>query len=406
MSSPSRKESRDRAAADPAVALAQALSLIELLAGEVGPRRPTSRSEAVAAELLRERLAGAGLPASIEPFRGYASFGYPFGLIQAAAIAPELFPARRRRLRSTLALLAGGALAAEGSLRAPLLSRALSRSSSANVVATVEPEGEAARTLCLMAHMDSSRSGLIFDPRFVSMLGAWISLQSVAGIAQALGEPLLGGSVRGRRALRATRAILATGLALLVEREIRGVDVPGANDNASGCAVAAALACEVAARPLRSTRLVLALTGCEEAGTLGAQALIERNDTEGWLFLNIDNVGGSGSVRYLRREGVLSKWHADPGLIAAADRVADAEPALRLLPEDSPAGLTYDSSPILARGGRALTLSVQDGSIPNLHWPTDTVANVDPDGVARTLGAARGIVDQIDSGTADAATSA
>ncbi len=101
---------------------------------------------------------------------------------------------------------------------------------------------------------------------------------------------------------------------------------------------------------------------------------------------------------------MLAKWHADPGLIAAADRVAEAEPALRLLPEDSPAGLTYDSSPILARGGRALTLSVQDGSIPNLHWPTDTVANIDPDGIARTLGAARGIVDEIDSGIADAAT--
>ncbi len=72
-----------------------------------------------------------------------------------------------------------------------------------------------------------------------------------------------------------------------------------------------------------------------------------------------------------------------------------------MLPEDSPAGLTYDSSPVLARGGRALTLSVQDGSIPNLHWPTDTVANLDRGGVARTLRASRGIVREIDAGVAD-----
>ena len=98
---------------------------------------------------------------------------------------------------------------------------------------------------------------------------------------------------------------------------------------------------------------------------------------------------------------MLAKWDADAGLIAAAERVAADEPDLRLLPEDSPAGLTYDSSPVQARGGRALTLSVQDGSIPNLHWPTDTVENVDRDGVSRTLRAARGIVREVDAGTAD-----
>ncbi len=80
-----------------------------------------------------------------------------------------------------------------------------------------------------------------------------------------------------------------------------------------------------------------------------------------------------------------------------------ANPDLRMAAEDNPAGLTYDSSRVLARGGRALTLSVQDGFIPNLHLPTDTVANVDPDGVTRTLAAARGIVAAVDAGVADVA---
>ncbi len=386
-------------AADPD---AEAMAVIELLADEVGPRRPTSRNEGLAALLLRDRLRRHGLGAEVERFQGYASFGYPFAIIQAAALLPELLPPRRRLARSAIALASGAALATEGSLRFTPLSRALSRRRSGNVVATVEPSGPAERTLCVMAHMDTSRSGLIFDPRFVSMLGTWISLQSVAGLAQAVGEPLFGGTARGRRLLRGARAVLAAGLVLLIERELRGEDVPGANDNASGCAVASVLAAEIAAEPLASTRLVLCLTGCEESGTLGSQAFLGSHETEGWLFLNIDNVGGPGSVRYLRREGVLAKWDADAGLIAAAERVAEAEPELRLLPEDSPAGLTYDSSPVQARGGRALTLSVQDGSIPNLHWPTDTVANVDPDGVARTLRAARGIVREVDAGTADA----
>ena len=72
-----------------------------------------------------------------------------------------------------------------------------------------------------------------------------------------------------------------------------------------------------------------------------------------------------------------------------------------MAPEDDPAGLTYDASPVLASGGRALTLSVQDGYIPNLHRPTDTTENVDPDGVRRTLAAGRELVAAIDGGAAD-----
>ena len=394
------RQATDQQSADEA--LDHAMSLIDLLANEVGPRRSAGRGEGLAAQLMRDELAASGVAAELEGFKGFASFGTPFGLIEAAAVAPSLLPTRLRRTRSAVALAAGAALVGEGSLRAPVLGRVLSRKQSRNVVAAIEPRDSAERTLCLMCHLDTSRSGLIFDPRFVGLLGRWIAVQSVAGVAQALGEPLLGGSPRGRRALAGVRAVLGLGLALLAERELRGVDVDGANDNASGCAVAAVLAAEAAARPLASTRVVLLMTGCEESGTLGAQAFLDRHDTDGWLFLNFDNVGGDGSVRFLRREGVITKWRADPGLAAAAAAVAERRPELRLKPEDSPAGLTYDTSPVLARGGRGLTLSVQDGWIPDLHWPTDTFDRVERGGVGRTLEAGRELVAAIDAGAADA----
>jgi len=168
-----------------------------------------------------------------------------------------------------------------------------------------------------------------------------------------------------------------------------------------GLAVAAVLAGEVAASPLASTRLVVLMTGCEEAGTLGSQAFLAEHETRDWLFLNFDNVGGPGPIKFLRREGVLAKWRADEGLISAAQQVADADAELRLQPEDAPAGLTYDTSPVLAAGGRGLTLSVQDGFIPNLHWPTDTYENVDRDGVDRTIRAGRQMIAAVDSGLAD-----
>jgi hypothetical protein len=375
-----------------------ALEWIDLLAGEVGPRPPTGRGERLARLLMREELRRGDVESRIEPFDGYRSFALPFGLIEAAAVLPSLLPARARRLRSAVALGAGTALLGEGSLRWTPLSRALSRRPSGNLVATIEPAGEVERTLCLSAHLDSSRSGLIFHPRLVGALGHWISAQSVATLAQAALEPLAGGSRTGRRALAGLRLLIAAGLALLAERELRGEDVAGANDNASGAAVAAALACEVASERLRGTRLVLLLTGCEEAGTLGAQAFLEGHDTGGWLFLNFDNVGGGGTLRYLRREGVLAKWDADPALTAAAAAIAEQRPDLRMAAEDSPAGLTYDSSPVLARGGRAMTLSIQDGRIPDLHWPTDVPERVDHDGVARTLEAGRELIAAVDRG--------
>lgn len=377
------------------------MSWISLLADEVGPRRPTGPAERRAAELLAERLRERGVEPDLEPFRGYSSFGLPFGLTLATAIAPSLLPARRRRLRSALAALAAGALLSEGSLIRSPLSDALSRAPSQNLVATIEPRGPVLRTLCLMAHIDSSRSGLIFEPRFVGLMGRWITLNSALVAGAGLAEPLLGGGRRGRAALGAARAVLALGLGLLLERELRGVDVPGANDNASGCAVVACLAAELSANPPESTRVVICLTGCEEAGTLGARALLRGRDTAGWLFLNFDNVGGDGTLRFLRREGVIARWDADPGLVAAAEAVATRRPELRMAPEDSPAGLTYDASPVLASGGRALTLSIQDGFIPNLHLPTDTTANVDRRGVGRTLEAGREIVAAIDGGAAD-----
>ena len=69
----------------------EAMALIHLLASEVGPRRPTGPAERRAAELVADLLRSRGVAAALEPFRGYASFGYPFGLIIGAAIAPSLF---------------------------------------------------------------------------------------------------------------------------------------------------------------------------------------------------------------------------------------------------------------------------------------------------------------------------
>jgi Zn-dependent M28 family amino/carboxypeptidase len=180
------------------------------------------------------------------------------------------------------------------------------------------------------------------------------------------------------------------------------VDVAGANDNASGAAVTAVLASECAARPLRSTRLVLLITGSEEANVIGSRAFLDAHDTSGWLFLNFDGVGAAASLHHLGRERAgLRGWGPDAGLRAVAERVAGSRPDLALSGTDRSSGLPYDSTPILARGGRAITLSVQNGSIPNYHSPTDTAERIDPEVLDRALEAGWEMIAAIDRGEAD-----
>ncbi len=385
------------AASDPRTA--QALAWIHLLASEIGPRRPTSEAERRAAERMRDELRAAGVAAELEPFRGYSSFGLPYGLILATA---TLAGALRRRpaLSAALGAAATGALATEGELVKTPLSDLLARRDSQNVIATIDPSGAAARTLCIVCHLDSSRSGLMFDPRLGRLpdllrplLGVTVPLQAIT--------PVLARSRLGRAIRAAGTATVAAALMLLLERELRGEDVPGANDNASGAAIAAVLATECAVRPLETTRVVLLMTGCEESGLLGAQAFLRSRDTTGWLFLNFDSVGGPATLRYLRSEGVLRRWPADRSLVELAEATSRRRPELGLEATDHPAGLTYDVTAVLARGGRGLSLSAQDATIPNYHTPSDTPENIDPDVVARTLETGREMIAAIDRGEAD-----
>ncbi|MGZ9112450.1 MAG: M28 family metallopeptidase [Rhodoplanes sp.] len=384
-----------------AAATEPALAVVATLAGEIGGRRPASRSERLAAEVVRDALRGSGVEAVTEPFAGYSSFGYPYGVVAALASAPALLPRRRRGVRGAIAAIAATALAGEGGLVHTPLSRLLSRGESRNVTATIEPRRAVERTVCVMAHLDTSRSGLLFDPRFAGILYHWIALQSLATLILPA-EPLLARTGPGRALVATARSVCVVGLALLVERELRGADVPGANDNASGVGAVVQLAAEAAAAPLEATRLVVLLNGCEESGLLGAQAYLRAHDTSGWLFLNFDGVGAPATLRYLPSEGLLRKWAADPSLVTLAERIRGERPELGLEPADGAIGLTYDATAVLARGGRALTFVAGDGGrIPNYHQPSDTVENLDLGTLARAIAVGRAMIEAIDRGQAD-----
>lgn len=377
----------------------QARDLVEGLAAGIGPRRPTGPAEGLAADHVTGWLAARGVAARGEEFRGLATFAAPQAVAPLLSLAAGL--AGRRGPARALGLLALVAGIGESDPRMQILTRAMARRSSRNLVAAVDPRGEIRRTVCLVSHLDSSRSGLLFHPWLAPRLRPLIDALSAA-VALRSAIAALALSSRLARFASGTAGCVATlGLVLLAERELRGVDVAGANDNASGVAVAATLTGEVAIRPLESTRLVFLATGCEESGTVGMRSFLERHDTTGWLFVNLDGVAAPATLRWLPREGVGRTWAADPALVALAERVAAEHPELGLAPATRLVGLTYDATQVLARGGRALTLSAQDDTIPNYHTPTDIPANVSDAVLGRALAATRLLIEAIDRGEAD-----
>ena len=382
-----------------------ALEWVHLLAEEIGGRRPTGPAERRAAELVADRLRRSGLSLEMRPFRAHPTFALQYGTALAIALLGAPI-SRRRPIEASAAALAGAALtsAEDGLVHRPL-TRLFARRESHNLIATIDPTGKANRTVCLVCHLDTSRSGLMFHHRFLPMLHGWIAAQAAA-FAATIAAPLIRLLPSGTRVVRAAYAILAAGLGLLIERELRGVDVPGANDNASGVAAVATLASHLQAEPLPNTRVICLFTGCEEAGVLGADAFVRDLEVAGedwrtWLFVNFDGVAAAATLRFLRHEGVLRKWRSDSCLVGIAEQLAARRPELGLRGADHNAGLTYDTTPVLARGGRAITLSAQDWTIPNYHSPTDTVENIDPNVLDHAIEAGREMLAAIDRGEAD-----
>ncbi|HEX2863081.1 MAG TPA: M20/M25/M40 family metallo-hydrolase, partial [Deinococcales bacterium] len=190
--------------------------------------------------------------------------------------------------------------------------------------------------------------------------------------------------------------------ALFVWRELRAPFVNGANDNATGVAAAVAAFEDLAATP-GAGRVTLLLTGCEEVGARGARAFLRAHpeatanlvldvDLEtgslkiagpagvpgptGTLVINLDNVG-RGTVHLATGEGMLRYFpYRREGIEAARE----AARTLGVnLPEVEYRLAYFDALPFVQARDRVVTfIALEDGIIPNWHWRTDVLDNVDP----------------------------
>jgi hypothetical protein len=225
--------------------------------------------------------------------------------------------------------------------------------------------GSGARTLVLMAHLDSAKSFFIYHPTQVrGFRRSFLTTTTLAVMT-------LPASVLWPLGARVLGAYFLVYALLLVHREVTAKHVNGANDNASGAAVATQLFLDLSRTLAPEWRLVLALTGCEEVGAKGATALVrDRLVPPDALVLNVDNVG-RGELRYAEGEGMLAYYPFRGALLEAARALPGARPvAYRLA--------YFDTLPFARAGFECLTLiRLEDGVPPHWHWPSDTLEHVD-----------------------------
>jgi hypothetical protein len=288
----------------------------------------------------------------------------------------------------------------------PLLSRRIATHRGNNVLGIIpsrvsDAEDEPARRMILTAHLDSSRSGLLWRPRLI----AWFRpILAVVFGAAALAPVLLLGLVLTGNSIVWLIAwipviVLLVAIAALLESELRGLPVSGAIDNASGIAAMLAIAGSLARdHPTNTETWVLFTTG-QEAGLAGMTSFLSENhfDPTTTYFINIDHVG-AGQVCYTRAEGIVYPIHSSPTLVRIAGEIAELLPdwgitaaTHRLLPTDQYAALVrgYQAISIIAYG--------PGGSLPYWHQRGDTVDKVELPTVQIAADFALALIRKLDS---------
>jgi hypothetical protein len=238
----------------------------------------------------------------------------------------------------------------------------------------------------------------MFHPTVTPVLGNVVAAMGAALLVQAL-DPLIGRNRLGRLAIWKARAMCAVAFGLVLEREMVGTNVAGANDNASGVGACLALASRFSREPLESSRLVVLFTGSEESGVLGMSEFLRSHDTKGWLFVNYDGVSADAPLRVLSKEGgPVGSVAADPELLAKAAEVGRKHSELQAEPLEHGSGLPYDATPVLVAGGRAVSIVNQEGAIPDYHWPTDRFDRVSHAAFERAVSFGEQLLLEIDAG--------
>jgi len=234
------------------------------------------------------------------------------------------------------------------------------------------------------AHHDTARSGPLWNPKTVAnfrlnfLIGFFvlILLQVLTGL-----ELFSIDAVIFKVAIIIAGIYVLGNITMLLIAGLKGELVQGASDNASGVAVMLDLAGRLKELSLPEIEFWFVSTGSEEVGAVGMSNFFKMYaddiTKENTYFINFDNLG-SGTPHYFLGEGMLNFYKFSKDLIAVAEKASRLKAFKAITPAKYK--LAYTDAIIPAsRGYHAMLLLALDERemIPNWHWHTDTIENID-----------------------------
>jgi hypothetical protein len=342
-----------------------------------------SKNEHKAAEHIYQIMRNIGLVAKIEEFNSQQSMTWELISIMAFFIVEVVF----YFFLPILSLVAGliGMVLFWGyfTTRFKPLASLFRHSISRNVIGCLK-NSNAAYKIIFTAHYDTARAGSLWNPKTVAnfrsnflIVFLTLILLQILTILK-----LFAIDVFIFKLIMIIIGIYVLGnIIMLLISGLKGEQVQGASDNASGLAVMLDLAARLKNLSFPEIEFWFVSTGSKEVGAVGMENFIKTYSEEfardNSYFINFDNLG-KGTPHYFLGEGMLNFYKFSKELIAAAEKAAQLKQFRTITPAKYKIAYTDAIIPA-SKGYHAILMLALDerGLIPNWHWHTDTIENVD-----------------------------
>ena len=372
------------------------MRLTETVSGLVGfkGRGPGTDAERRASIWLGDELARTGRDVRIEPFWCRPNTAMAHMWHVALAIAGSLIAIPSHTVGAVVVAIALVSIVADATVGMSLGRRLTLEHASQNVIATLPRATSQPVRLIITANYDAGRAALAYrnvfratSARLRKLLGdrapGWIAWITIA-TAWLLATAILRIAGVSKSTVGAVQVIPTIGLVIATPLllDLAGADwSPGANDNASGVAVAMSLASALDAAPPAGVAVDLVLTGAGEGGGIGLRRYLRANrrtlQPSNAVIVGIAPTGG-GRPRWWVGDGQFLPLRTSATLRRLAAQTAAGEPHLNAAPNRG-RGAT-PALPALQRRLPAIAIGCLDdrGLAPRSHRPDDIPEHIDP----------------------------
>ena len=365
-------------------------------------RWPGTDAERRAARHLEQRLQALGRDVEVEPASVHPNYPLTHAIHALVGIVGSVLSVTQPVIGLALVLFA--TVSAFGDLTGTfyVVRRLTGRRASQNVTST--EDGDKPAVVILTAHYDAARTGAVFGRKAVERRATFGKL-----IRRGLGpfEPFFWSLVVilvctllrliGFEGTAFTvvqfipTVVLIASIPLLIDIALSDV-VPGANDNASGVATVLRLAERYGGR-LEHFDVWVVFPGAEEALLLGMREWMRTHkrelDRERTVFLNVD-IAGSGTVRWIEKEGLVGAMRYHPTLIEMCEEIGDGRAMV--------SRNATDALVARAAGFPAITITSRNALdyAPHWHQPTDTPDRIELESLDRTYDFCCALLERLD----------